>query len=130
MNVSQDDFTFFRPYTPELLAWLAKFGEVSAYYNGDGHYARVMPAGSNPFDYNTATNTLTGDYGAANAGPPPQYPAANSLPYVVPAADNERCPGGGSAPAPDDSNPFVGPDWPNSDLTPADCNPDWIPPGP
>jgi phospholipid/cholesterol/gamma-HCH transport system substrate-binding protein len=130
MNVSQDDLTFLRPYTPDILSWLSKFGAVSAYYDGNGHYARVQPAGVNTFDYNTATNVLTGHYQAAYTGPPPQYPAANALPYVTPPAGNERCPGGGSAPAPDNSNPFVGPAWPNSDLTPSDCNPGWLPPGP
>jgi len=130
MNVSQDDIAFLRPYTPDVLAWLAKFGEATAYYDGNGHYGRVQPAGANTFDYNTGTNTLTGHYQAAYTGPPPQYPAANSLPYVVDPADNERCPGGGSAPAPDSSNPFVGPAWPNSGLSAADCNPTWLPPGP
>ncbi len=130
MNVSQDDLAFFRPYTPDLLAWLAKFGQTTAYYNGDGHYARVSPAASNPFDYNTGTNTLEGNFQAAYTGPPAQYPAANSLPYVIDPADNERCPGAASAPAPDASNPFVGPAWPASGLNASDCNPNWIPPGP
>jgi len=131
MNVSQDDVTFLRPYTPDLLAWFAKFAGVSAYYNGDGQYARVMPAGANTFDYNTATNVLTGAYDAAF--PPTsarQFPVTGSLPYVVNPGGNERCPGGGSVSAPDNSNPFVGPLWPNSDLTAADCNPGWVPPGP
>ncbi|MEZ5074289.1 MAG: MlaD family protein [Solirubrobacterales bacterium] len=130
MNVSQDDIAFLRPYTPDLLSFLSKFGEVTAYYDGNGHYGRVQPAGSNTFDYNTGTNTLTGNYQAAYTGPPAQYPAANALPYVVDPSNNERCPGGGSAPAPDNSNPFVGPAWPNSGLTAADCNPSWLPPGP
>ncbi|HET6831049.1 MAG TPA: MlaD family protein [Solirubrobacterales bacterium] len=131
MNVSQDDIAFLRPYTPDILAWFAKFGQVSAYYNGDGHYARVMPAAANPFDYDTATNTLTGAYQSAY---PPistrQFPVSSSPPYVVGPGGNERCPGAGSVAAPDSSNPFVGPAWPNSGLTPADCNPGWMPPGP
>jgi len=129
MNVSQDDIAFLRPYTTDLIAWLSKFGMVNAYYNGDGHYARVQPAGANPFDYNTATNTLTGNFQAAYTGTR-QYPTSSSLPYVVDPADNERCPGAGSAPAPDGSNPFVQPAWPASGIDASDCNPNWIPPGP
>ena len=131
MDVSQDDIAFLRPYTPDILAWLSKFGEVSAYYDGNGHYARVQPAGANPFNYvDGVSDTLVGDYGAAASGPPPQYPASNSLPYLVDPSQNERCPGGGSAPAPDNSNPFVQPAWPASGLDASDCNPNWIPPGP
>lgn len=132
MDVSQDDIAFLRPYTPDILGWLTKFGQSTAYFNANGHYARVMPAAANPFDYNTGTDTLTGNYQAAF---PPvnarQYPVANALPYVAtPNVDNQRCPGAGSAPAPDGSNPFVGPAWPNSGLTASDCNPAWLPPGP
>ncbi|MEZ5155423.1 MAG: MlaD family protein [Solirubrobacterales bacterium] len=132
MNVSQDDLTFLRPYTPDLLAWLTKFGQVTGYYDGNGHYGRVMPAAANPFNYveQPGDDQLVGNYQAAYTGPPPQYPAQNSLPYVVDPADNERCPGAGSAPAPDASNPFVQPAWPNSGLDASDCNPSWIPPGP
>jgi phospholipid/cholesterol/gamma-HCH transport system substrate-binding protein len=132
MDVSQDDIAFLRPYTPDLIAWLAKFGETTAYYNGDGHYARVMPAAANPFDYVQlpGNDQLVGHFDAATTGPPPQYPVQNSLPYVVDPADNERCPGSASAPAPDASNPFVQPAWPASGLNASDCNPNWIAPGP
>ena len=126
LDVSQDDLTFLRPYTPDILGWLSKFGEASAYFDGNGHYARVQPAGANVFDYNAASNVATGNYNSATR----QYPAGNSLPYVVPPAGNQRCPGGGSYSAADNSNPFVGPAWPNSGLTPSDCNPAWLPPAP
>ena len=80
MDVSQDDVAFLRPYTPDILAWLAKFGEVTAYYDGNGHYARAQPAAANVFDYNTATNVLTGDYDSAS----PQFPVSTgSPPYVL-----------------------------------------------
>ncbi len=130
MDVSQDDLTFLRPYTPDILSWLSKFGGVSGYYDANSHYARVQPAGANTFDYNTGTNTLTGHYQAAYTGPPAQYPVSNSLPYVVDPSGNERCPGAGSAPAPDASNPFIQPAWPASGINASDCNPSWIPPGP
>ena len=32
-----------RPYIPDLSGWLTKFGQVAAYYDANGHYARVQP---------------------------------------------------------------------------------------
>ncbi len=119
MNASQDNIEFLRPYTPDVLAWLTKFGQVTAYYDGNGHYARAQPAAANVFDY--------ADNGALPDTLNPQYtnPAAqfNDIQFINPI---RRCPGGGSAPAPDGSNPFLD----NGLLGPADCNPADVPPGP
>lgn len=119
MNSSQDNVQFLRPYAPDLIAFLTKFGQATAYYDGNSHYGRVQPSASNVFSYNT------------NGGLPdtldPQYtnPAAqfNQIQQLNPVM---RCPGGGSAPAADSSNPFLD----NGLLGPADCNPLDIPPGP
>jgi phospholipid/cholesterol/gamma-HCH transport system substrate-binding protein len=122
---SQDDITFLRPYTPDLLGWLSKFGQVTAYFDGNGNYARVQPAGANVFNYNTGTNVATADFASAT----PQFPVSNTFPYF--ANPLIRCPGGGSAPAPDGSNPFldngglISPASPNGD-----CNANQSPPGP
>ena len=62
MDVSIDDLTLLRPYTPDLIAWLSKFGEVTAYYDGNGHYARVQPAGANVFNYNTVSQRRDGRF--------------------------------------------------------------------
>ena len=95
---------------------------------------RARPAGRRqPVRLRHRNQHAEGKYQAAYTGPPAQYPADPTnidYLYVIDPADNERCPGGGSAPAPDGSNPFVGPAWPASGLTPSDCNPSWIPPGP
>ena len=32
-----------RRYIPDLVGWLTKFGQVAAYYDANGHYARVQP---------------------------------------------------------------------------------------
>ena len=125
LDDSIPDLTFFRPYTPELLAWLSKFGESTAYYDANGHYARVQPAASNVFDYNTpVAGQATGDYTTSNV----QFPISPTAPYFE--NPMTRCPGGGSAPAPDASNPFVQPAWPASDLSAADCDPTQVAPGP
>ena len=34
---------FARPYTPELVGWLRDFGQTTANYDANGHYARVQP---------------------------------------------------------------------------------------
>lgn len=119
MNASQDNVQFLRPYAPDLVAFLTKFGQVSAYFDGNSHYARVQPAASNVFSYNTN--------GALPDTLDPQYtnPAAqwNQIQMLNPVM---RCPGGGSAPAADGSNPFLD----NGLLGPADCNPADLPPSP
>ena len=38
------NFTFSRPYGPELIAWLRDFGLTAGNYDANGHYARVAPA--------------------------------------------------------------------------------------
>ncbi len=127
MNDSQENIAFLRPYAPDVLAWLSKFGEVTAYYDGNGHYARAMPAASNVFDYNdngAGADTLDPQY-VQPAGSQEQFQDITTLNPVT------RCPGGGSAPAADGSNPFND----NGNLvfgtgSGADCDPSDIPPGP
>ena len=34
---------FFGPYSPDLAGTLRTFGQAGAYYDADGHYARVSP---------------------------------------------------------------------------------------
>lgn len=117
MNDSQDNIAFLRPYAPDLVQFLTNFGQASAYYDGNGHYARVQPAASNLFQYATngpLPDTLNPEY----TNPATQY---NQIQFINPI---RRCPGGGSAPAPDGSNPFLD----NGLLGPGDCNPADLPP--
>lgn len=107
---------FARPYSPDILNALTKLGQVTAYYDADGHYARASAADLNLFRY---------DAGTLEPIPPSQQFGAFGSPTVP-----RRCPGGATQPAPDRSNPFVGPLWPSSGLTAADCNPSDLPPGP
>jgi phospholipid/cholesterol/gamma-HCH transport system substrate-binding protein len=118
MNATQEDVTLLRPYSPDLFAFLSKFAEVTAYFDGNGHYARVQPAASNVFDYSTngaLPDTLVPQY----TSPENQF---NDITVLDPV---ERCPGAGSAPAPDASNPFL-----DGGLLNGDCNPSDIPPSP
>ena len=49
------------PYTPDLLGFISKFGTVTGYYDGQGHYARVLPASQNLFAWNSTTEQLDAD---------------------------------------------------------------------
>ena len=114
MDASQDNFAFIRPYTPDLFGFLAKLGETTAYYDGNGHYARVTPAASNIFDFDAATRELNPIYNE----PERQFDALDFGIF-------RRCPGGGTQLAADGSNPFLD----DGNLGPADCDPSDIPPG-
>jgi phospholipid/cholesterol/gamma-HCH transport system substrate-binding protein len=127
MNDSQDNVAFLRPYTPDVLGWLSKFGQTTAYYDANGHYARAMPAASNVFDYEDngpAQDTLDPAY-VEPAGSQRQFEDIQTLNPIT------RCPGAGSPPAPDGSNPFSD----DGNLifgtgAGADCDPNDIPPSP
>ena len=119
MDDSQPVIEFARPYTPDLLGFLTKFGQVTAYYDANGHYARVMPAAANLFHWNPATEELEpgspstqfDDFAALGLGP------------------FERCPGGATQsnlgfPTPLD-HPFL-----DDGVLAGDCEPTDLPPGP
>jgi phospholipid/cholesterol/gamma-HCH transport system substrate-binding protein len=83
---------FFGPYTPDLIGLLRDFGQGTAYYDANGHYARVSPTfdsfklGSN--------NTLT-----------PVAPAQGL--EGLKTGQLRRCPGSATQPLPDGSAPFT-----------------------
>jgi len=43
LQKSQPVLEFIRPYTPELVGWFRDFGQGSANYDANGHYARIQP---------------------------------------------------------------------------------------
>jgi phospholipid/cholesterol/gamma-HCH transport system substrate-binding protein len=124
--------SFVRPYTPDVLAALGRLGHITGYYDADGHYARVQPAGLGIYHYDGATQDLVpiplsqqfDDYCL------PDFPGASigTAPCTVNGGgDNfqvfRRCPGGTTQPALDNSNPFAAPTWPQSGLSsPTDCD--------
>ncbi|HWF31737.1 MAG TPA: MlaD family protein [Solirubrobacteraceae bacterium] len=83
---------FFGPYSPELQGTLREFGQTSAYYDANGHYARVSPVF--PDFALGANNNLT------PAGP------AEAL-AALKTGQLRRCPGAATQPAPDGSSPFT-----------------------
>jgi phospholipid/cholesterol/gamma-HCH transport system substrate-binding protein len=83
---------FFGPYAPDLAGTLRTFGQGGAYYDANGHYARVTPV--LPDFKLGASNTLT-----------PTSPS-QSLEGMK-TGQLRRCPGAATEPAVDGSSPFV-----------------------
>ncbi len=111
IDAGQPNIAQLRPYAPDLLAFLARFGQVGSNYDGNGHYFRVQPAGINFFNWNSSTSVLD---------PIPITQQFGNF-------DNgffNRCPGAASQPIAG-SNPFL--DGGNLDGI---CNPADVPPGP
>jgi phospholipid/cholesterol/gamma-HCH transport system substrate-binding protein len=81
------------PYSPDLEGTLREFGQTGAYYDANGHYARISPVFP---DFTLgANNTLT----PANS---PQEALAH-----LKSGQLRRCPGAATQPAPDGSSPFT-----------------------
>jgi phospholipid/cholesterol/gamma-HCH transport system substrate-binding protein len=115
MDDSQSNIAFLRPYTPDLIGWISKFGQATAYYDANGHYARVSPTASNIYDY----NEVSGDLDPIYTQPERQF---DDLDFGL----FQRCPGGGTQQAADLSNPFLD----DGNLGAGDCDPSDLPPGP
>ena len=115
LRKSQKVIEFLRPYAPDFTAWISKFAEATAYYDANGHYARVQPIfNAFRFDDTGGDGTLT-----------PLTPAERSDAFKNRRSER-RCPGGSQQPAPDASNPFTD----DGRLTATGCDPTARPPGP
>jgi phospholipid/cholesterol/gamma-HCH transport system substrate-binding protein len=115
----QPNLNFFRAYAPDFFNGFAKLGQVTAPYDGNGHYARGSLSSLNLFDYTGSGQPLK------PIEPSEQYGA-----FGESAGVKRRCPGGASQPAADGSSPFAEPPFNGSGVTTSDCNPDDAPPGP
>jgi phospholipid/cholesterol/gamma-HCH transport system substrate-binding protein len=106
----QPNLNFARAYTPDIFNGFAKLGQITGYYDADGHYARISFSNLNIFNYNG---------GELEPIPPSrQFETLGSAETV-----KRRCPGGATQPASDGSNPFVEPPFNGSGVTAAQCNP-------
>jgi phospholipid/cholesterol/gamma-HCH transport system substrate-binding protein len=101
---------FIRPYAPELVGWFRDFGQGSANYDANGHFARIQPM-FNLFQFteNPAGGLLV-----------PQDP--NDRLAGLQTGFYKRCPGGASQAAADGSAPYQ-----DNGL---DCDPRQVLPGP
>jgi phospholipid/cholesterol/gamma-HCH transport system substrate-binding protein len=112
LKKGQDEVEFFRPYAPDIAAWITHFSQVPAYYDANGHYARVLPM-FNAFRYDEAANELTA------------LTPAERVSSVNPRGV-KFCPGGATQPSSDGSNPSTD----DGRLGPEDCDPAQRPVGP
>ena len=94
LSESQPVLDYARLYTPDVVGWLTKFGQVAAAYDANGHYARIQPLFS-PFRLDPATNTLR------------TRPAGTSRLSDWDSGNTRRCPGTAGGAAPDGSSPIV-----------------------
>lgn len=116
---SQPFFSFARAYTPDIFNGFGKLGQITGYYDGNGHYARVQLA-LNLFERNSASGELE------PIPPSEQYDA-----FGESASVRRPCPGGATQPAPDGSSPFTEPPFAGSGVSPSsECDPADAPPGP
>jgi phospholipid/cholesterol/gamma-HCH transport system substrate-binding protein len=99
-----------RGYTPDLVGWITKFGQVAAYYDANGHYARVMPVLS-------PTLLDRDNYRLVGVAPSEHL---NGFEHST----RPTCPGGAVQPAPDGSSP-----WPFRGCDPSSGPPSEDPPG-
>ncbi len=117
LDAAQPDIEFARPYTPDLLSLVSGLGQVVSYYDANGHYARVLPAGANLFS--NAGGALT------PITPSQQFDQLAALglgPFT-------RCPGASTQPnagwpSPTD-HPFL-----DGGALDGSCDPNDVPPGP
>ena len=82
-----------RGYTPDLVAWVTKFGQAGAYYDANGHYVRVHPV-FGPTNLDRPNNRLVG------------VPPSQRL-NGFERGTRPTCPGGATQPAPDGSSPWA-----------------------
>jgi phospholipid/cholesterol/gamma-HCH transport system substrate-binding protein len=101
---------FIRPYAPDLIGWFRDFGQSTANYDANGHFARISPI-VNAFQFtdNPAGGTLTA-----------LKPAERQV--GLQSGKIRRCPGAATQAATDASNPYA----PEG----SDCDPSIVPPGP
>jgi phospholipid/cholesterol/gamma-HCH transport system substrate-binding protein len=116
LNASQDEVAQLRPYSPDLFGFISRFGASTAYYDGNGHYARVQPSAANVFDYQS-TSPTTANLNPQYTQPGKQFDDIQELDPI------RRCPGAGAPPLSDGSNPFLD----GGNLSGV-CNPSDMPP--
>jgi phospholipid/cholesterol/gamma-HCH transport system substrate-binding protein len=115
----QPTLNFARAYAPDIFNGFGRLGQITGYYDGNGHYARAQLA-LNIFQRNGASGELE-----------PISPSEQFDTFGSSAAVRRPCPGGATQPAPDGSNPFTEPPFAGSGVSPSSaCDPADAPPGP
>jgi phospholipid/cholesterol/gamma-HCH transport system substrate-binding protein len=113
LRKAQPVLEFARPYAPDLVGWLRDFGQGTAAYDANGHYARIQPI-FNAFSFkdDPSGGTLT-----------PNRPEERF--NGLQAGAYKRCPGAATQPPADGSAPFL-----DDGKLAGECDPTLTPPGP
>jgi phospholipid/cholesterol/gamma-HCH transport system substrate-binding protein len=107
----QPQLNFTRSYTPDIFNGIAKLGQISGYYDGNGHYVRGATALQNIFaDENGQLTAIKRK--------------EQFTPFGSPAATPRPCPGGATRTPADNSAPYVDPPHSGSSVTPSECDPE------
>jgi phospholipid/cholesterol/gamma-HCH transport system substrate-binding protein len=105
----QPQLNFIRSYTPDIFNGVAKLGQISGFYDGNGHYVRAATS---------LQNTFRDDNGELNAIPRSEQ----FVPLGESAATPRRCPGGAAQAPSDNSAPYVNPPHSGSSVGDSECN--------
>jgi phospholipid/cholesterol/gamma-HCH transport system substrate-binding protein len=108
ISAFQPQLNFIRSYTPDLFNGIAKLGQVSGYYDGNGHYLRGATALLNVFKDENGTLT-------------PNPKSEQLVPLGEPKGTPRRCPGGATASPADNSAPYVNPPHTGSSVSTSEC---------
>ncbi len=120
----QPTLNFARAYTPDIFNGFGSLGQISGYYDGNGHYARAQLV-LNLFKRNNESSSK--NYGQLE----PITPSEQFNAFGSSAAARRPCPGGGTQSAADNSNPFTEPPFAGSGVSPSSaCDPADAPGGP
>jgi phospholipid/cholesterol/gamma-HCH transport system substrate-binding protein len=106
----QPQLNFARSYTPDLFNALGHLGAAAGGYDGNGNYVRASISAANLFKYNGGQLT--------------PITRAEQFNGFTSTSTPNRCPGGATQPAGDNSNPFVNPPHGGSSVDPSECNVD------
>jgi virulence factor Mce-like protein len=96
-QTSSGQLAYLREYTPDIIAALTNIGQISGYYDANGHYSRTEPFyGAYGISGGQLTDTLPDD--AQNDGTPDRYGGLT-------LSRTGRCPGSATQSASDGSMP-------------------------
>ncbi len=107
----QPTFDFARSYTPDIFNGFGRLGQITGYYDGNGHYARAQLA-FNIFKRNEESGELE-----------PSKPSEQYNSFGSSAGARRPCPGAATQPPSDGSSPFVNPPFAGSGVSSSECSP-------
>lgn len=106
----QPQLNFIRSYTPDVFNGIGKLGQISGFYDANGHYVRAATSLENIFRDESGQLTAI-------------KRSEQFAPFGAPAGTPRRCPGGAAQAPADNSAPYVNPPHGGSSVSSSECNP-------